>query len=173
MKVGDNFNQNICISCAENLDLMFKFKSKAIACDLELSKSVPRDEQFTYIQVSDDPLNVSISKLCNDVFIYFFTFLLFNKMTYKLDLEEQDSLTDLVNSCVYNIIDGDELTIEPVNVSLNSNKNTKIPLVNENESINTESIKCDDNQKQEVTINISNGNLISQQQDFKTNNVSK
>lgn len=71
MRVGDNFNQNICISCAENLDLMFKFKSKAIACDLELSKSVPRGEQFTYIQVSDDPLNVSICKLCNAVFIIF------------------------------------------------------------------------------------------------------
>lgn len=93
-------------------------------------------------------------------------------MTYKLDLEEQDSLTDLVDSCVYNIIDGDELTIEPVNISMNSNKNTNTLLVNENESINTESIKCDDGQKQEVTINQSNENSISQQLGFKTSNVS-
>lgn len=93
-------------------------------------------------------------------------------MTYKLDLDEQDSFTDLVDSCVYNIIDGDELTIEPVNISMNSNKSTKIPLVNENESINIESIKCEDDQKQEVTINKSNENSISQQ-GFKTNYVSK
>lgn len=94
-------------------------------------------------------------------------------MTYKLDLEEQDSLTDLVDSCVYNIIDGDELTIEPVNISMNSNKNTKTPLVDENESINSESINCDDSQKQEVTINKSNRDSINQQQGFKTNDVSK
>lgn len=68
VKVGDTFNQNICITCAQNLDIMYDFKSKAIACDLELSKDVHKDtqftEQFTYIQVSDDPLNVSIINLC-------------------------------------------------------------------------------------------------------------
>lgn len=41
---------------------MYDFKSKAILCDLELSKYVHRDVNFTYIQVSDDPLNVSTIK---------------------------------------------------------------------------------------------------------------
>lgn len=59
VKVGDEFHQYICTTCAENLDLIYNFKSKAIACDLELSKNVHRDVNFTYIQVSDDPLNVS------------------------------------------------------------------------------------------------------------------
>lgn len=61
MKVGDDFPQNICTHCAKNLDLIYNFKSKAIACDLELSKNIPKNTNFTYIQVSDDPLNVSIS----------------------------------------------------------------------------------------------------------------
>lgn len=56
--MGDEFYQYICTTCAENLDLIYNFKSKAIACDLELSKNVHRDVNFTYIQVSDDPLNV-------------------------------------------------------------------------------------------------------------------
>jgi len=42
---------------------MYSFKSKAIACDLELSKNVHRDMEFTYVQVSDDPLNVRVIKL--------------------------------------------------------------------------------------------------------------
>lgn len=59
VKVGDSFPQNICTTCVETLDLIYNFKSKAIACDLELSKNVPKNVTFTYIQVSDDPLNVS------------------------------------------------------------------------------------------------------------------
>lgn len=59
VKVGDKFNQHICTACAENLDLIYNFKSKAIACDLELSKNVHRDVNFTYTQVSGDSLNVS------------------------------------------------------------------------------------------------------------------
>lgn len=62
MKVSDDYPQNICTICARNLDLTFNFKSKAIASDLELSKNGRRDDNFTYIQVSDDPLNVSICK---------------------------------------------------------------------------------------------------------------
>lgn len=62
VKVGDDFPQNICTACAKSLDLMYNFKSKAISCDLELSKNVHRDINFTYTQVSDDPLNVSIIK---------------------------------------------------------------------------------------------------------------
>jgi len=69
VKVGDDFHQNICTTCAENLDFIYEFKSKAIACDLELSKNVHKDINFTYTQVSSDPLNVSIIKLCIDVFI--------------------------------------------------------------------------------------------------------
>lgn len=71
VKLGDNFPQNICKSCAKNLDLMYNFKTKAISCDLELSKNVRKDIHFTYIQVSDDHSNVSIIIKCNNcVFIY-------------------------------------------------------------------------------------------------------
>jgi len=73
VKVGDNFPQNICTTCAENLDFIYNFKSKAIACDLELSRNVHKDIHFTYIQVSDDPLNVSvIIKLYINVLINLF-----------------------------------------------------------------------------------------------------
>lgn len=60
MAVNDDFPQNICVTCAETLDLIYNFKSKAIACGLELSRNVHKDTHFTYIQVSDDPLNVSV-----------------------------------------------------------------------------------------------------------------
>eukprot|EP00102_Acyrthosiphon_pisum_P024169 XP_016661379.1 PREDICTED: zinc finger protein 423-like isoform X2 [Acyrthosiphon pisum] len=70
VKVGDNFPQKICTTCAENLDLIYNFKSKAIACDMELSRDVYKYINFTYIQTSDDPSNI----------------------TYKY-LEEQNSLT--------------------------------------------------------------------------------
>lgn len=70
VKLGDNFPQNICVTCDKNLDLMYNFKTKAIACDLELSKNVRKDIHFTYIQVSDDHSNVSIIK--NNVSIYQF-----------------------------------------------------------------------------------------------------
>lgn len=71
VKVGDNFPQNICTTCAEALDFIYNFKSKAIACDLELSKNVHKDIHFTYTQLSDDPLNVSVIKQCMDVLINF------------------------------------------------------------------------------------------------------
>lgn len=60
--VNDDFPQNICVTCAETLDFIYNFKSKAIACDLELSRNVHKDTHFTYIQVSDsdDPLNVNV-----------------------------------------------------------------------------------------------------------------
>lgn len=61
--MGDHSYQNICTTCSKTLDIVYKFKSKAIASDLELSKSSHRDVDFTYVQVSDDPLNVSILKL--------------------------------------------------------------------------------------------------------------
>lgn len=76
VKVDDNYYQNICTTCAKNLDFIYEFKSNAIACDLKLSKKVHKDVNFTYTQVSDDPLNVSIMKLCIYVFnnlIYCFT----------------------------------------------------------------------------------------------------
>jgi len=62
VKVGDDFPQKICTTCAENLDLIYNFKSKAIACDMELSRNVYKDKNFTYIQASDDPSNVSVIK---------------------------------------------------------------------------------------------------------------
>lgn len=69
--MGDDFPQNICTTCAENLDFIYNFKSKAIACDLELSRNVHKDIHFTYIQVSDDPLNVSVIKLYMNVLTNF------------------------------------------------------------------------------------------------------
>lgn len=117
VKVDDNFPQNICTTCAEALDFIYNFKSKAIACDLELSKNVHKDVHFTYTQLSDDPLNI----------------------TYKLDLEEQDSSTDLIDSCLYNIVDGDELKIEPVNVTnVHIDENAS-----KNETMNNDSKKSD------------------------------
>lgn len=148
MKVGDNFPQNICTNCAKNLDLIYNFKSKAIACDLELSRSVHKDIHFTYIQVSDDPLNI----------------------TYKLDLEEQDTSTDLFDSCLYNIVDGEELTIEPVNVSIDTNSKTTVH-IDENASTIKEIIK-NDNKKSDVIANKLNGSLNSYR-GSKTNNQKK
>lgn len=59
-------------------------------------------------------------------------------MTFKLDLEEQDSSTHLGQSCVYNIVDGDELTIEPVKVD--SNKSTITVNVDKNDDASSVSI---------------------------------
>lgn len=55
---------------------MYDFKSKAILCDLELSKNVHREDvNFTYIPVSDDPLNVRIKNyLSNYLLIYYYLF---------------------------------------------------------------------------------------------------
>ncbi|XP_025206027.1 zinc finger protein 34-like isoform X1 [Melanaphis sacchari] len=141
VKVGDNFPQNICTTCAETLDLIYNFKSKAIACDLELSKNVHKEIHYTYIQLTDDPLNI----------------------TYKLHLEEQDSSTDLIDSCLYNIVDGDELKIEPVNVTTMH--------VDENASTNKE-ITNDDSKKSDVIANKLNGSLNSCQ-DSTINNQKK
>lgn len=58
VKVGDGFPQNICTTCAENLDFIYNFKSKAISCDLELSRNFHQNIHLTYSRVSDDPLNV-------------------------------------------------------------------------------------------------------------------
>lgn len=43
-------------------------------------------------------------------------------MTYKLVLEDQDTSTDLCDSSVYSIVDGDELQIEPVKVETDKPK---------------------------------------------------
>lgn len=94
-------------------------------------------------------------------------------MTYKLNLEEQDSSTNVGESCVYNIVDGDELTIEPVNTLNDTNKiiDTNDTTSNEgNESTFTVSINCD-NETSEVTISKLNEKSNSSQ-DSNTNNVS-
>lgn len=76
--MGDNFHQNICTTCSKNLDFVYDFKSRAVACDLELSKNSHRDVNFTYVQVSDDPLNVSILKLYSlNILMHFINFILF------------------------------------------------------------------------------------------------
>ncbi|VVC41588.1 Hypothetical protein CINCED_3A020509 [Cinara cedri] len=82
-------------------------------------------------------------------------------MTYKLDLEDQDTSKDLVDSCVYNIVDGDELQIEQVNITTDEPKSLLTMLtkpINDNEStisviINNES------QTSKVIINESNDDL--------------
>lgn len=57
-----------------------------------------------------------------------------------MDLE-QDSSTNLGDSCVYNIVDGDELQIEPVNVRVDTNEYTSIVPNDKNDtSIITESL---------------------------------
>ncbi|CAI6357621.1 unnamed protein product [Macrosiphum euphorbiae] len=76
VEVGDDFPQKICTTCAENLDLIYNFKSKAIACDMELSRNIYKGIHFTYIETSDDPSNI----------------------TNKLHLEEQNSSTIDTNS---------------------------------------------------------------------------
>lgn len=75
-------------------------------------------------------------------------------------MEEQDSSTDLIDSCLYNIVDGDELKIEPVNVTnvhIDENAST-------NETMNNDSKKPDN-----VAKNL-NGSLNSYH-GSKTNNV--
>lgn len=69
--VGDDLPQKICTTCAENLDLIYNFKIKAIACDMELSRNVYKDINFTYTQVSDDPLNVSVIEQYKNLLIHF------------------------------------------------------------------------------------------------------
>ncbi|XP_050425484.1 zinc finger protein 85-like [Adelges cooleyi] len=101
VKKGDKLPQNICTCCAKNLDLMYAFKSKAITCDLKLSKTMRNDTTFTYSQVSDDPMN----------------------MTFKLNLEESDDIMDSNGRYVYKIVDADALTIEPVNDTIGKDKN--------------------------------------------------
>lgn len=94
-------------------------------------------------------------------------------MTYKLNLEEQDSSTNVGESCVYNIVDGDELTIEPVNTLNDTNKiiDTNDTTSNEgNESTFTVSINCD-NKTSEVIISKLNEKSNSSQYS-NTNNVS-
>lgn len=91
-------------------------------------------------------------------------------MTYKLDLNEQDSSEDLVDSCVFNIIDGDELKIEPVNIAINKCKTTVSTKENDNTTVDSISINCD-NQTTDIITNNLKVNLNSYQ-DFKTDNVS-
>lgn len=84
-----------------------------------------------------------------------------------MDLEEPDSSIHLGDSCVYNIVDGDELTIEPVNVLSDTNKIVDTANNDSNENTFTVSINCD-NQKTEVIMN-----KLNDYQNLNTNNVSK
>jgi len=83
-------------------------------------------------------------------------------------LEEQDSSPDLFDSCLYNIVDGDELTIEPVNVTVDT-KSTPTVHIDENASTIKEIIN-NDKKKSDIIENKLNGNLNSYQ-GSKTNNV--
>lgn len=67
-------------------------------------------------------------------------------------MEEQDSSTDIMgDSCVFNIVDGDELIIEQVNVSIDKNKSMPMAHIEENESIITENINDINHQPKIVT----------------------
>lgn len=77
-------------------------------------------------------------------------------MTYKLDLEEQDSSADIIgDSCVYNIVDGDEITIEQVNVKINKNNSMTITHIEDNESTITGSVNDKNHKLNIITDNVS------------------
>jgi len=83
-------------------------------------------------------------------------------------LEEQDSSADQFDSCLYNIVDGDELTIEPVNVTINTNNKNTLH-ADENASTIKEIINNDNNKSDVITTKLnenSNG-----YQDSKINDV--
>lgn len=99
-------------------------------------------------------------------------------MRFELNLEEQDS-THLGDSCVYNIIDGDELKIEPVNVAndetetitVSIDENNGTTILSDDENIITATIN-DDGKK---TKNSKNGLIpiyLNSFRDPKTDNVS-
>lgn len=90
-------------------------------------------------------------------------------MTYKLDLEEQDSSTDLIDSCIYNIVDGDELQIEPVNATANTNSETTV-CIDENETMVVEIINNDKTESEVISKKL-NGSL-NNNQSSNTNSVS-
>lgn len=86
-------------------------------------------------------------------------------------MEEQDSSTHLGDSCVYNIIDGDELKIEPVKITNDSNEVKTVEPTDINKSTICDSENHADSQKLEVITNKLNGNLKNCQNP-KTNSVS-
>lgn len=86
-------------------------------------------------------------------------------------MKEQESSTHLGDSCVYNIIDGDELKIEPVEVTNDSNGVKTTAPTDINKSTIDDSENHADSQKPEAITNKSNGNLKNFQ-DSKTNSVS-
>jgi len=83
-------------------------------------------------------------------------------------LEEQDSSADLFDSCLYNIVDGDELTIEPVNVTVDTNSKSTVH-VNENASTIKEIMNNDKKESDDIAKKL-NGNLNSHE-GSTTNNV--
>jgi len=90
-------------------------------------------------------------------------------MTFKLNLEEQDNTNDLGDSCVFNIVDGDEITIEQVQCNVRdeicSKESSPSSPISENDCIITEIID-DDNPKSKVITN------LNKCQNSKINNVS-
>lgn len=86
-------------------------------------------------------------------------------------MEEQESSTHVGDSCVYSIIDGDELKIEPVKVTNDSNEVKTTAPTDINKSTIDNSLNHADNQKLEVITNKLNGNSKNCQ-DSKTNSVS-
>lgn len=83
-------------------------------------------------------------------------------------MEEQDSSADLFDSCLYNIVDGDELTIEPVNVTVDTNSKSTVH-VNENASTIKEIMNNDKKESDDIAKKL-NGNLNSHE-GSTTNNV--
>lgn len=86
-------------------------------------------------------------------------------------MEEQESSTHIGDSCVFNIIDGDELKIEPVKVTNDSNEVKTTAPTDTNNSTTVVSVNHADSQELEVITNELNGNS-KKCQDSKTNSVS-
>lgn len=85
-------------------------------------------------------------------------------MTYTLDLEDQDTSKDLGDSCVYNIIDGDELQIEPVNISTNEPKTLLTMLTKPIDEESTISVNINyESQTSNIIINKSNEGVDNSQ----------
>lgn len=83
-------------------------------------------------------------------------------------MEEQDSSADLFDSCLYNIVDGDELTIEPVNVTVDTDSKSTVQ-IDENASTIKEIMNDDKKQSNDIAKKL-NGNSNSYQ-GSTTNNV--
>lgn len=91
-------------------------------------------------------------------------------MTYKLVLEDQDTSTNLCDSSVYSIVDGDELQIEPVNVATDKPKSLLAMLEKPIDDNNSTISMIINNVTSKIAINKPHEEL-NNDQDINVNNV--